>query len=464
MADDHPMVTSAAELVDSAVSAPVLVYGSLPPEGRDLDLFVRPAEHEVLTRALAEAGYERLARSCVRLGAGPPSAVDLRLPSSWGLPVDEVQALFADARPFAGWAHLVRPSPHHAVLLLARRVAAGDGTLDDKRRARLEQALAEDPAAWDRAAAHATAWGANSALAVLRRAHAGRPVRRPSLAAARAERAVAGGAAPPLAWARAWRSVLRPAVGGAVVAVCGLDGAGKSSQASDLAACLEQLGRPAVTQWTRLSYDPALDVLARPVKRLLRLVHRDPVAPAAPDVHQSRLATPEQRIRQRSRTMTAVWVTVVAVRNGLAQRRSSREHLAAGRIIVCDRWTLDSAVHLRYRYGESRRFNFQVRLIRLLSPSPLRTFFLDIPAETAYARKHDHYDVTQLQRQQRLYREEHPRHAAHRLDGTRPREELSGEIARSVLSALDSRPRRWAAAARSRRERARDRATAVPTR
>ena len=434
----HP---AAAQVVDGAAISSVLVYGSLPPAGRDLDVLLRTADRAPVVAALEASGFERFGRTWVRRGGDAVEAVDLRVPSDWGLPAAEVDDLLAAALPVPGYQRLVRPGPAHVLLLLARRVAGGDGGLDGPRRDRLEAALREDPDAWSAAAAHAPAWGASRALEVLRAARAGTPAARRARAAARAERLQAEGQPRPLAAARAWRSVVRggrPRAG--VVAICGLDGAGKSSQSAALAAALEQLGRPAVTQWTRLSYDPALDALARPVKKAVRALRRRP-APVPADVDASRVATPEQRIRQSSPAMTAVWAAVVAVSNGLAQRRSTRPHLAAGRIVVCDRWTLDSGVHLRYRYGETRRFRLQVAIIRVLSPAPLVTCFLDIPAETAYARKDDHYDVGQLARQERLYQQEHPRHGAVRLDGTRPPDELSAEILRVVLAELERR--RW---------------------
>jgi thymidylate kinase len=126
----------------------------------------------------------------------------------------------------------------------------------------------------------------------------------------------------------------------------------------------------------------------------------------------------------------------VAVANGITQRRETRSHLRKGRVVICDRYSLDSAVHLRYRYGEHRRFRLQAALVRVLSPRPVRAFLLDVPAETGLARKAEQYDLGQLARQVRLYREEHEQLGVRRLDGERPREELCAEIAREVWLAL----------------------------
>lgn len=430
----------AASAVDRSVTRPVLVYGSLPPHGRDLDLFVREPELQALRDALPRVGFAAVGGTWLRVTPDGPQVVDLRPERGWGLPPAEVDALFTEARPVPGYQHLVRPSPAHALLVLARRVAGGDGTLDGPRRERLEQAQAEDPGAWEQAERRAPAWGAVTALRVLRAAADGRPAPRAERAQALAERHLRAGAPAVVARLKGRRGSSARPPRGRVVALSGLDGAGKSTQAAALVAALEANGHPAVAQWTRLSYDPVLERLGGAAKRVVRrLPSRGRPAPrpaAALDVHPSRVRTPEQQLRQSSPAMTAVWAAVVAVSNGVTQRRRTREHLREGRTVVCDRWTLDSAVHLRYRYGESRRFRVQVALIRLLSPRPVRTFFLHVPAEAAYARKDDHFDVEQLRRHERLYVEEHPRHGAHRLDGQRPSTDLSTEIAASVLGAL----------------------------
>jgi hypothetical protein len=75
-------------------------------------------------------------------------------------------------------------------------------------------------------------------------------------------------------------------------------------------------------------------------------------------------------------------------------------------------------------------------MVRMLSPRPVRSFWMAVPPATALERKAEQYNLDQLTLQNRLYEEEHARLGARRLDGTRPREELCDEIAREVWSAL----------------------------
>ena len=110
--------------------------------------------------------------------------------------------------------------------------------------------------------------------------------------------------------------------------------------------------------------------------------------------------------------------------------------------MICDRYTLDSAAHLRFRYGPERSLRFQSRLIRLVSPRPLRSYFLDVPAPTAYARKTERYSVEDLALLAQLYREERAWLRIEHLDGERPRAELCTEIAEDVWGALSDERKR----------------------
>ena len=141
-------------------------------------------------------------------------------------------------------------------------------------------------------------------------------------------------------------------------------------------------------------------------------------------------------LRERNRAVNAAWATLVAVANGVAHARLAAGHAAAGRIVIFDRYVLDSVVRLRFLYGERSRYRLQRTLVRLLSPRPLASFFLDVSAETSLMRKDDRWAPDELATQVRLYREEHGRAGALRLDGTRAPEDLSAEIAQTVWRRL----------------------------
>jgi thymidylate kinase len=421
---------SAAEVVDGAVTGRVLVFGSLPPGGRDLDLVVRQEELGQLEIALPAAGFRRKGNQWARFGDGETDAIETIPAGDWDLPSGEIDALFARALSLDGFANLVRPTPADSLVILARRFARSGGELDHKKRSRVKQALNEDADAWANAQAIARSWGSYRAVTALERSYkSGVPVSRRKRASALAERNKHARLSAP--YLRAWRVVIRRPRGRGLVTFSGLDGSGKTSQAEALRDSLERTTGDTVVVWTRLSYNPSLKALARPFKALLGVGKS-----RVPDGNSDTEIDVGKELRRRSPLVTLVWATAVALANATSQRRVTRYHLRRGRTVVCDRYTLDSRVHLRYRYGSKRRFALQGRLIEALSPKPVRSYLVDVPADVAYERKAEQYDLEQLRVQANLYKEESDSLAVKKLDGTRPKDDLSGEVAEEVWRAL----------------------------
>jgi thymidylate kinase len=393
-------VRTSAEVVGGAARGPVLVFGSLPGAGRDLDLLVPDDELDALRSRLAREGFKNQGDEWVCFTGGTADAVDLVPASTWKLPPDELGRLFADALPIDGLPNLVRPAPHHALLVLAR--LNGSGPLPEKRRRRVEAAVAEDPGAWQKAADRASAWRLSAELEHLRN----------------------GGAAP---------SRLPRARRPRVIALSGIDGSGKSSQAELLRGSLERLGYEVAVEWTPFGQNAWLNRLAVPVKRLLKRSRRY----AAAEPRETGLErTSGTALREKSAAVNYVWSAIVTLANGLAQLQTIVRHSRHGRVLIYDRYALDSTVQLRFRYGTDRRFALHRALIGLLAPKPVASFFLDIPAEASIARKDDRWTLEDLETQTRLYREEVARSGAVRLDGLRPRDDLAAEIAEAVWRAL----------------------------
>ncbi len=393
---------SAAELVEDHAGDLAVVYGTPPPQGRDLDVLVRDRTADRLRSALIEHGYDRSGRTWARFADGDVEVVDLTPASSWGLSPTAEEELFARAQLLPGHAVLARPAAAHQVLIEARRLARS-GVLSEKARGRVQHALDEDPAARGEAERMAPEWGVDLALACLWDVLAGRSVPPARLrdAGRQVDRVRGRGSGPA---ARLGRLV--PARRhGRLVALSGLDGSGKSGQAKRLAAGLDTLGYDCVVVWTRLGSGARLRRLGDPVKRFVgKLVRTERTTPATSRYAESfGPPDPIRSSREGSRVVTFLWALVVALDHVVEQRRGVRAHLRAGRVVVCDRWTLDSLAHLRYRYGASAPLALHEWLLRTLAPRPHAAFFLDVPGDVAHRRKPDQYSAEQLQRQAGLY-------------------------------------------------------------
>jgi thymidylate kinase len=130
--------------------------------------------------------------------------------------------------------------------------------------------------------------------------------------------------------------------------------------------------------------------------------------------------------------LTHAWATVVCLASAGHYRMVALRHAGSGRLIVFDRFALDTTAQLRFFYGPEHRFGLQRALIRALCPAPIGAYLLDVPGEVALARKPEQYDLPQLKQQEALLREEAGRLGVQRLDGTRPMAELCQHIATEV--------------------------------
>lgn len=218
-----------------------------------------------------------------------------------------------------------------------------------------------------------------------------------------------------------------PTVG---LALCGVDGSGKSTSARLIVRDLERLGIPASVVWTRPGMRIAwLDGFARRVKRVLR---EDP----APGV--LRIADdPDRTLRSRRGVIGWTWAALVT-RSFLGDVRS-RARRTRG-VVVFDRHLPDALVTLSFAYrGVDLRMHR--RLVRSLMPPAASTFYFTVPAEVAVARKPDDpIGEAAIRRQLDAYAEELASMPGVRiLDATAPPEELARAVLSSVLGGADER-------------------------
>jgi thymidylate kinase len=379
-----------AHLVDEAAVGRVVVLGSLPPTGRDLDLLAWPEDRRAVSARLAAEGFLPRGRDWVRFEDCSAYMVDLVAAEAWGLPQQELEAVFAEALPINGFERVVRPAPHHALLILARL------GMTEKRVGRLEAALAEDPDAMTKAERAAPVWRTDL--------HRLRIRPRPRFLRRRRR---------------------------AVIAFSGLDGSGKSSQTAAAGEALVRLGHEAEVVWLPITANPSVwrvSAIARRVVRWFRW------APGVRSLDrkvaggESFLAAPGET--RRPGFLTRLWVTYIAVVNGLAHRRLAR----SADVVVFDRYVLDSIVRMRYLWAS--RFGLAARLLGWLSPTPALSILLDVPAEVALGRKQDQWDFDQLRRQRELYLEEADRLGVLVLDGTEKKEQLCAKIAETIWRQL----------------------------
>jgi thymidylate kinase len=126
-------------------------------------------------------------------------------------------------------------------------------------------------------------------------------------------------------------------------------------------------------------------------------------------------------------------------------RRQAFRYRGHADLLVYDRYVLDSAVHLRWRYSlAGSRAELLTRLLQRGSPAPTRAFFLRLDPVTAQQRKLEDR-IDDLVAHDRRYAEVLEGPAGEGvivLDAGLPPEELAAQIADAVLDGLENRAAR----------------------
>lgn len=415
-----------ARAIDAAVSGPVLISGSPPPGGRDLDLLAEPGDHAAISSWLHRAGFIRWGLGWARFGEPGTYGVELCSTERWRTAQADASSLFLDAEPIAGFDHLKMPSPAVVLLLAARGNVTRRGALTSKARRRVADALARDPDAWEVAERLAGPLGMVGAVRLLRRAYESRAPLRPAARAAGLS-AVLLGSGPVAAKTRVLLGARPRRFRPAVVSFSGLDGSGKSTQVSRLTAELNELGVSSVDHWAGFKNAAKLRLrfpfLDRPTSGGdAAAPERDPLIPHA---------------LRGSRVGTAAWGYVVVLFNCAHLWRFVLLRPRGTKLLVFDRFSPDTMVKLDLRFTRMRGIDirWQRKAFEVLSPKPDVGFLVDIPSDVAYGRRQEQ-TPQELADMAELYQEQVPRYRLHRLDGTRPADALALEIVSTVWRGL----------------------------
>ena len=425
--------------LNEVLAAPVVLTSKRIELGGDVDLLCRSQEEEALAAALAERGFRPRPHSLggrtftqqwVRFVAGSPLIVDLNPVERWGLREPAANALFEEALPLGELRNIRRPAPQHVLLMAARRFVRSGGRLSDSTRRYLADLTAEYPNAWQDARARASGWACTRSLMLLDRTYRdGSPPPLRQRLRVQLDLLLDPHARAPIALARRLRARIprKPKV----LALSGIDGAGKSSQARSLEETFRRLGVPAAVVWRPLGHSPLVKRLRRFAKRILRVQ-----SPSAERLAQSgppaRNWDPNPRtkvLREKLGVLTHAWATIVSFTVGAYYLRAYLRHFGSGRVLIFDRYLLDGCAQLAFFYGERQDVGHQSWFLQLLCPRATASFFLNVPAESALERKSLQYELSELESQIELYKQEANRLEMRELDGTQSSEILTSIIA-----------------------------------
>jgi thymidylate kinase len=215
----------------------------------------------------------------------------------------------------------------------------------------------------------------------------------------------------------------------------GLDGAGKSSQAELVSKALAQRGIAVTVVWVPVAVNPSIATIRAAARSVLGLISSGTPASSGGGDEESP-PDPGKRLVRRSALARHAWSSLVTLMNVTSHWRSLLRYYGRADVVIFDRYVLDTAVRLDTWYSGLGRVGLETWLCERLSPRPLCSYFLDVPADRALARKVDRWDLPTLRQQAESYRRGCERLGVHRLDGERSKDDLAAHITSDVLDRL----------------------------
>lgn len=214
-----------------------------------------------------------------------------------------------------------------------------------------------------------------------------------------------------------------------LIAISGVDGAGKSSQSQLLTKAFRQCGIRSVYVWSRC----ASTALARfSLGRGRRLFTPRRIAGRG---QRNQIEKMEARKRYlENPVLRSLWSAFVLTELTTLYNLKVRLPLLFGRTVVCDRYILDALVEpgIYFNDGQIARSPF-AKLLMFLNPTPDLAWLIDVPPETVVRRKGEEL-LDHIRAETVLYRKLGEQLGTRVIDGDRAIVEVSDEILHSTLT------------------------------
>lgn len=229
---------------------------------------------------------------------------------------------------------------------------------------------------------------------------------------------------------------------GTVIALSGVDCAGKSTQRDLLVAALLARGCSPVTVYTRPGYSPGL----RSARRVLRALTGKKVKQDRNGVSASPSRFPRRAANLGHPLKRRVWLTAALLDLLWLYTVRIRLWRARGRVVLCNRYLMDALVDFRVNFpGDRVEERLLCRLLRRFAVRPEAAICLMIPAtETGIrsrAKSRFHWETPEvLEQRWREYRSLSEDLGVQVLDGTRPVEEIARSIQELATETLSAGP------------------------
>lgn len=210
-----------------------------------------------------------------------------------------------------------------------------------------------------------------------------------------------------------------------IIYLSGIDGCGKTTQATHLVEALKKQGLSVEYQWLR--WEPSIVNALKLIKKILGKNAKQNSKAAATNERADSKWDRIKKSLMKSRLFRYFWLKYASNDYYKAYRKAIRQWQAD--IIIMDRYIFDFTVDQSINFGLSIEQMNAVfansNIARMHKPD--LNIIINIPAEVGYKRKMDGTSVSYLQQRERLYNSMQGENVLH-IDGTTSIEEIQSTI------------------------------------
>lgn len=210
-----------------------------------------------------------------------------------------------------------------------------------------------------------------------------------------------------------------------IIYISGIDGCGKTTQATYLVETLKKKGLSVEYQWLR--WEPSIVNGLKLIKRLLgKNAKQTQKAAANNEKADSKWSAIKKRL-MKSRLFRYLWLKYASIDYHRAYKKAVKNWKSD--IIIMDRYifdfTVDQSINFKLGIDEMNEAFEHSKIAKMHNPE--LNIIINIPAEVGYKRKMDGTSVSYLEEREKLYSNMHGENVLH-IDGTKNIEDIQKAI------------------------------------
>lgn len=210
-----------------------------------------------------------------------------------------------------------------------------------------------------------------------------------------------------------------------IIYISGIDGCGKTTQATHLVEALQKQGLSVEYQWLR--WEPSIVNALKLIKKLLGKNARQTKKAAATNEKADGKWSDIKKRLMKSSLFRYIWLKYASIDYHRAYKKAVKNWKSD--IIIMDRYifdfTVDQSINFKLDIDEMNKAFAHSKIAKMHEPD--HNIIINIPAEVGYKRKMDGTSVSYLQEREKLYSMMHGENVIH-IDGTTSIEEIQETI------------------------------------